>query len=222
MFLYELWEFCGFRWPSGSFLSLFPTNTLRLGWFIRVLPHGWSDNNKKKKNRFFFPLSNLTFLINLVAADHLSDAVIRIRKYYSCSSTAIYSLRGSSCDIRYDLVKQRMWSQLNTFKGVGESSSIPKYHGNAKINDPVVVLEMRKKIHSRCGFIDRVYYLLSLKNYEHKCTISPQNKEKIKTLILKPAVWKLSATLMIRSCYINWHILKTVHFYLQFELLLFF
>lgn len=102
---------------------------------------------------------DLTFLINLVAADHLSDAVIRIRKCHSCSSTVIYSLRGSSCDIRYDLVKQRIWSQLNTFKGVGECSTVPKFNRNAKINDPVVVLEVRNKILSRCGFID------SLKNY---------------------------------------------------------
>lgn len=175
---------------------------------------------KRKKwiDYFFFPLSNLTFLINLVAADHLSDAVIRISKCYSCSSTVICSLRGSSCDIRYDLVKQRIWSQLNTFKGVGESSTIPRYNRNAKINDPVVVLEVRNKILSRCGFIDRVLRITNTTALFHR----KQRENKSLDFEMKPAVWKLSATLMIRSCYINWHIFKTVHFYLQFELLLIF
>lgn len=133
---------------------------------------------------FFFPLSNLTFLINLVAADHLSDAVIRIRKCYSCSSTVIYSLRGSSCDIRYDLVKQRIWSQLNTFKGVGESSTIPKFNRNAKINDPVVVLEVRNKILSRCGFIDRVLRITNTTALFHR----KQRENKSLDFEMKPAV----------------------------------
>lgn len=123
-------------------------------------------------------MSNLTFLIDLVAADHLSDAVIRIRKYYPCS------LRRSSCDIRYDLVKQRIWSQLNTFRGVGESSTIPKYNRNAKINYPVVVLEMRKKILSRCGFIDRVLRIINITALFHR----KQRESKSLDFEMKPAV----------------------------------
>lgn len=78
-----------FQVALGSSPSLFPTNTLRLGWFIKALPHGWSNNSKKKKNKIFFffhwgVLNSWTWML----------FVIRIRKYYSRSNTVIYNIRG--------------------------------------------------------------------------------------------------------------------------------
>lgn len=37
---------------GGTTLLPFPTNTMRLGWFIRALPHGWSSK-KRRRSRFF-------------------------------------------------------------------------------------------------------------------------------------------------------------------------
>lgn len=92
--------------------------------FIEALPHGWS-------NIFSDEFNSCRSFVGCCELD---------QKYYPCS---ICSLKGGGG--RHDFVKQS-WSQLSTFKGVGESSTIPKYNLNARINDPVVVGEVRKTL----------------------------------------------------------------------------